>query len=151
MLVHSKYRLTSALRAGIVVRVMESRRPRVLLVDDDPMVRLVVDRQLDVLGWEAVPVGTGREAIRVVEGGTIVDVLLTDLDLPDINGVAVARAVSGLSPATRVAFMSGAGPSEPLHPHGAPFLLKPFSRTALTNALKGAMPVNAGEPQPRGV
>ena len=142
--------LTSAGRAGIVVDVVERGRSRVLLVDDDPGVRLVVDRQLEALGWEAVPVETGQAAIRVVEGGMIVDVLLTDLDLPDIDGIAVARAVAGLSPATRVAFMSGATPRKPLEPHDAPFLLKPFPTRALANALAGAIPVNAGERQPRG-
>ena len=81
----------------------------------------------------------------------IVDVLLTDLDLPDINGIAVARAVVGLSPATRVAFMSGTAPSKPLHPRDAPFLLKPFSARTLADALAGAMSVNAGEQPLRGV
>ncbi|MBI2827768.1 MAG: response regulator [Acidobacteria bacterium] len=119
-------------------------------MDDDPNVRLVVDRQLDALGWEAVPVDTGQEAIRVVEGGMIVDVLLTDLHLPDIDGVAVARAVAGLSPATRVAFMSGAAPSKSLDPREAPFLLKPFSTRALANALAGAVPVDARDRTARG-
>ena len=82
--------------------------------------------------------GTGQEAIRIVQHGVVVDVLLTDLQLPDLNGVAVARAIAGLSPGIRVAFMSGSEPRIPLEPSDAPFLLKPFSTVALANALAGA-------------
>ena len=117
------------------------KKLRVLVVDDDPLVRLSIDRQLEVLAYDAVTVNSGREAVRVVEMGLVVDILLTDLNLPDSNGVSIAAAVTGLSPATRVAFMSGMAPSDPLEPRNAPFLLKPFSTTALANALSGAIPM----------
>ena len=117
------------------------KKLRVLVVDDDPLVRLSIDRQLEVLAYAAVTVINGREAVRVVEMGLVVDILLTDLNLPDSNGVSIAAAVTGLSPATRVAFMSGMAPSDPLEPRNAPFLLKPFSTTALANALSGAIPM----------
>lgn len=115
--------------------VVTRMRLCVLLVDDEAGLRSAVGRQLHTLGWEVVAVATGEEAIRVAEGGEVVDVLLTDLQLPDIDGVAVARAVTALSPRTRVAFMSGSAPQRPLDPSDAPFLLKPFSVTALANAL----------------
>jgi CheY-like chemotaxis protein len=111
---------------------------RVLLVDEDPVVRLAVDRQLDTLGWDAVSVNTGEEAIRVIEMGLFVDVLLTDLRLPDLDGRSVAWTICRLRPFTRIAFMGNGAPGEPLEPHDAPFLLKPFSTTALANALAGA-------------
>lgn len=130
--------LTSTRRCPIVV-VVEARRLRVLVVDEDPLVRLAVDRQLDVLGWDPVTVNTGGEAVRVVELGMIVDVLLTELKLPDLDGVALAWAVTWLSPRTRVAFMGGAAPQRPLEPREAPFLIKPFSTPALANALTGAV------------
>lgn len=123
---------------------MPGSKQRVLLVDDDPLVRLAVDRQLDALGWEAVSVNTGGEAIRVVELGLIVDVLLTDLKLPDLDGLVLARAVTRVSPQTRVAFMAADAPGEPLEPPNAPFLLKPFSTSALGRALAGAIPMDHG-------
>ena len=109
-----------------------------LLVDEDPMVRLAVDRQLDALGWDAVVVNSGEEAIRVIEMGLAVDVLLTDLRLPDLDGREVAWTICRLRPFTRVTFMGSVAPAEPLEPRDAPFLLKPFSTTALANALSGA-------------
>lgn len=127
-----------------IVVVVHVGRPRVLLVEEDPLVRLAVDRQLDALGWEAVPVNTGEEAIRVVKLGMIVDVLLTDLKLPDLDGLAVAWAVTRVSPRTRVAFMAAMPPGEPLEPYDAPLLVKPFSTSALGDALAGAVPLGRG-------
>lgn len=120
------------------------RKLRVLVVDDDPLVRLAIDRQLEALSYDPVTVNNGREAIRVVEMGLVIDILLTDLHLPDFDGVSIASAVTGLSPATRVAFMSGMAPSDLLEPRDAPFLLKPFSTTALANALSGAIRMGGG-------
>ena len=91
------------------------------------------------LGWEAVSVNTGQDAIRVVEAGLIFRILLTDLRLPDLDGRAVAWAISRLRPHTRLAFMANARPGAPLEPRHAPFLLKPFSTAALRDALSGAI------------
>jgi CheY-like chemotaxis protein len=118
---------------------MSEPKGRVLLVDEDPLVRLQVDRQLDELWWDAVAVNSGEEAIRVVELGMMIDVLLTELRLPDLDGRSVAWAVTRLQPHARVAFMGGVAPVAPLEPVDAPFLLKPFSTRALANALTGAI------------
>ena len=127
---------------------MARPRSRVLLVEDEPTVRAAVDRQLEALGWEAVPVGTGREAVGIIRRGLIVDVLLTDLQLPDLDGISVAREIAGFSPGIRVAFMSGAAPARSLEPSDAPFLRKPFSASDLAKALAGAVPLRWSD-QPR--
>ena len=103
----------------------------------------------DALGWDAVTVNTGEEAIRVVEMGLLVDVMLTDLRLPDLDGLEVAWAVARVSPRTRVAFMAAAPPGEPLEPAAAPLLLKPFSTIALRCALEGAVRLGRTPPYPR--
>jgi CheY-like chemotaxis protein len=118
---------------------MQTRR--VLVVDEDPLMRLAIDRQLDLLQWEAVSVNTGQEAVYVIELGLLVDVVLTELRLPDIDGRSVAWAISKILRRVRVAFMGYEVPSGPLEPRDAPFLLKPFSTPALANALSGAIPV----------
>ncbi len=98
--------------------------------------RSVVDRQLRALGCEVIAVSTGREAISVVELGTRVDVLLTDLDLPDLDGALVARAVASAAPGTRVVIMSGGAATISPLPSDATFLPKPFSHAALAVAVK---------------
>jgi CheY-like chemotaxis protein len=111
---------------------MPRQRRSVLLVDDDPVVRLAVDRQLDALGWDAFAVNTGGEAIRLLELRIRFDVILIDLRLPDLEGPAVAEVVETLAPDARVLFMAA---GTPLHRPNGPVLRKPFSTQALARAL----------------
>jgi CheY-like chemotaxis protein len=113
----------------------------VLLVDDDPESSLAVDRQLAELGCDAVVVTGGEEALRVLGEDLRIDVLLTELRLPDIDGRELAWAVSQKRPFVRVAFMGRVPPGEPLDPRDTPLLLKPFTTTALATALSEAMPL----------
>jgi two-component system cell cycle sensor histidine kinase/response regulator CckA len=110
----------------------------VLLVDDDPEVTLAVDRQLAELGYGAVVVTTGEDALRVLAEDLRVDLLLTELQLPDIDGRELAWAVCRKRPFVRVAFM---GHDPPLDAYDAPFLMKPFSAMALAAALTEATPM----------
>lgn len=116
---------------------MELRR-RVLVVDADAEVRLQVDRQLEELGWDALTVNNGAEAIRVVELGMPVHVMLTEVRLPDLEGHAAAWLVARMLPRVRVVFMSEAPPGERLDPPDAPCLQKPFSTLRLAKALEEA-------------
>ena len=116
---------------------------QVLLVDDDPELRLAVDRQLAALGCEAIVVACGGDAMEVLAEEVRVDVLLTELRLPDIDGRELAWAVGRRRPFVRVAFMGRDVPPEPLDP---PFLKKPFTTTALSHALSQALPVHRAVP-----
>jgi CheY-like chemotaxis protein len=118
---------------------MAGSRGRVLVVDEDPIWRLAIDRQLELLGWDVLTLNTGEEAIRVVERGFVVDVLLAELRLPDIDGRQVAWAICRLRPQVRVAFMTDGPPDAPLEPANAPLLAKPFTTRALGNAVDGAV------------
>lgn len=114
-------------------------RGRVLVVDEDPVARLAIDQQLDELGWEAISVNSGAEAIRVVELGLLVHVLLVNIRLPDLDALVVADEIAIIVPHARVAFMADAIPEAPLEPRNAPLLVKPFSTRLLGNALSGAI------------
>lgn len=110
-------------------------------MDDDAELRLAVDRQLAALGCEVVVVSTGEDALRVAEEQLRIDVLLTELRLPDIDGRELAWVLGQKRPFVRVAFMGRDTPDEPLNPRDAPFLKKPFTTNALERALAHAMPV----------
>ena len=112
----------------------------VLLVDDDAELRLAVDRQLAALGCDVIVVENGGDAMRVVAEQLRIDLLLTELRLPDIDGRELAWAVGQKRPFVRVAFMAKEAPDEPLDPHVS-FLKKPFTTTALSQALSQARPV----------
>ena len=102
----------------------------VLLVDDEPSVRRLVARILERRGYTVLQAGDGGEALRVaVDHGAPVDLVLTDLVMPEIGGVEVATQLRLLYPHARVVYMSGYG-EEDLSAHGvhgpALFLSKPF-------------------------
>jgi two-component system, OmpR family, response regulator len=112
---------------------------RVLLVDEDPVLRLQIDRQLDLLGWDVIAVNSGAEAIRVVELGMRPQVLLIDVRLPDIDSISVAWAATRLVRSMGVVFMGAEQPAWALEPARSPFLRKPFSTDALAGGLAAAV------------
>lgn len=119
---------------------------QVLVVDDDPELTLAVERQLMELGHEAVVVTTGEDALRVLGERLRVDVLLTEIRLPDIDGRELAWAVCRKRPFVRVAFMGHDLPDQRLDVRDLPFLRKPFSASALATALVQALPLHRSHP-----
>ena len=91
-----------------------------------------------------VVVSSGADAMRVADEQLRIDVLLTELRLPDIDGRELAWSLGQKRPFVRVAFMGRDAPGEPLDPREAPFLKKPFTTNALSRALAQAMPMRRG-------
>ena len=73
----------------------DSAVPRILLVDDEPSIRQLLSYRLRKEGYEVVLAENGHEAIRVLEGGGI-DLLVSDIRMPDMSGVEVLRAAKAL-------------------------------------------------------
>jgi len=112
-----------------------------MLVDDDVELRLAMDRQLEEAGCAVVVATSGEEAIRLLAEPIRVDVLLTELRLTDIDGRELAWAASRKRPFIRIAYMGRKSPAEPVEPADAPFLIKPFTSSALADALARAAPL----------
>jgi len=67
---------------------------RILLIDDEPLLLKSLTRYLGgVCGHDVVCAGSGRQALAEFEAGDEVDVIFCDLTMPDIDGVAVHRAI----------------------------------------------------------
>jgi DNA-binding NarL/FixJ family response regulator len=82
---------------------------RVMVVDDHPMWREGVARDLAEAGYEVVAViGEGRQAVRVA-GAARPDVVVLDLQLPDVSGVEVIRGLADAVPGVRVLMLSASG------------------------------------------
>ncbi|WP_198348300.1 response regulator transcription factor [Plantactinospora sp. KBS50] len=80
-----------------------------MVVDDHPMWRDSVARDLAEAGFEVVAaLGEGRQAIRLA-GATTPDVVVLDLQLPDLSGVAVVSGLREAHPGTRVLMLSASG------------------------------------------
>lgn len=119
---------------------------RVLAVEDEPMLREQVGRQLRGLGYAVTVAATGREALALVEGGLAVDLLFTDIIMPGgLNGLDLASAVTRLRPGSRILFTSGypggenGGDGSLQLPPGARLLAKPYRLADLAEALRAAL------------
>ncbi len=71
---------------------LSNTRPAILFVEDEPTTRLMVSRQLDRAGYAVIAVSNGAEALDVLER-QFVPLLLTDWDMPEMNGVELCKAV----------------------------------------------------------
>jgi DNA-binding NarL/FixJ family response regulator len=88
---------------------MSGQPIRVMVVDDHPMWRAGVARDLSEAGYDVVAaVGDGAQALRVA-GAVAADVVVLDLQLPDLPGVAVIQGLLAGSPHTRVLVLSASG------------------------------------------
>jgi signal transduction histidine kinase len=108
-----------------------SGHERILVVDDEEVVRSLVAQLLGELGYDVTAVESPGAALAH-RGG--VDLLLTDVVMPTMNGTELARRVA--APAT--VFMSGYDQEALVH-GGMPFLQKPFSRGDLARAVRDAL------------
>jgi DNA-binding response OmpR family regulator len=119
-----------------------------LLVDDHPLVRLGLAETLRRAGHSVTDVGDGRTAIVLLQSQPF-DLLITDLGLPEVDGIAVIGAARALSSQPKIIAMSAAtpaiSPSGPLMPvaHDADlFFAKPFSGGTLLAAVERLLGTN---------
>jgi CheY-like chemotaxis protein len=80
---------------------------RILLADDDSTVRDLVARVLLSGGHKVAVAQDGLEALALVEAGAPVDILVTDVNMPGLDGIALAKKVAAVRPGLRVLLMSG--------------------------------------------
>jgi DNA-binding response OmpR family regulator len=81
----------------------------VLLVDDDPDVRTCVGEVLRIGGFGLLEAADGTEALRIAETTLRpIEILVTDVNMPGIDGLELARRVRALRPAIGIVYMSGA-------------------------------------------
>ena len=71
---------------------MSSKKPRVLVVDDDPGIRKLVEYNLGLEGYDVLVASGGKEALRRAQNETP-DLVLLDLNLPGMDGLDVAREI----------------------------------------------------------
>ncbi len=118
-------------------------RARVLLVDDEAMIRRTARRLLEAIGCTVEEASTGAEAVTAVSrDASRFDVVVMDLTMPEMNGYEAARRLAVLAPALPVVLSSGysaADDAGPLPP-GVRSLAKPYSRAMLENLLRELTP-----------
>jgi two-component system, cell cycle sensor histidine kinase and response regulator CckA len=117
---------------------------RILLVDDEPTVRRFAVRALVEAGFRVVEAADGAEALEIVRSGSgVVDVVVSDIVMPRLDGVALLHALKASHPQLPIILMSGyaAGQLERMGivaPCGV--LVKPFPPDRLVEEVRRCLP-----------
>lgn len=80
---------------------------RVLVVDDEALVRTSLADDLATLGWTVVTAATGAEALAHIDQTEVLDLLVTDLAMPGMDGLALIRAARGRKPRLPALLLTG--------------------------------------------
>jgi len=109
----------------------------VLIVDDEPMVRSVLARQMSRAGMRSVPVSGAEDALRLIGAGSVPDLrlILLDLSMPDMSGEVALPLLRAAAPAVPVIALSGHVPDTLELPGAAAVLQKPIGQRQLVAAV----------------
>jgi PAS domain S-box-containing protein len=127
--------------ASAAVEALEPEVPRpqgqliIVLVDDEPLVRMVAAEHLQELGYTVLEAGDAQEALQVIDGLGEIDLLITDVGLPHgTNGRQLAEAVRSKRPELEVLYITGYAENAVLNhghlDHGMHMMSKPFQLEA---------------------
>ena len=124
--------------------VPRSQGETVLVVDDEPTVRMLAVEVLTELGYSAVEAEDGPSGLSILQGERRIDLLITDVGLPGgMNGRQVADAAQRLRPDLQVLFITGYAENAVLsHGHlepGMHIMTKPFSADELGRRIRSIL------------
>ena len=112
----------------------------VLVAEDDPAVRKLVAKILLEAGYRVLVAALPSEAISLANREPSIDVLVTDVVMPEMNGHELAQGLIAQRPDLRVLYISGYTPDvvrgKGVLTHQESFLQKPFTAAALTQAVR---------------
>lgn len=118
----------------------DNRIPAVLVVEDEPLVRLLVSELLLDEGFRVIEAANAAEALAVLRADVPVDVLFADVDMPPgIDGYALAHEVRAGWPLIEILMTSGRRwPADGDLPAGAAFLAKPCPNDVVVSHVAAA-------------
>src|SRR5205823_3205917 len=114
----------------------------VLLVEDEPMVRSVAERALTRQGYQVITAENGEEALEVIARGESIDLLISDVVMPAMDGPTMVREARKSRPELPILFMSGYAEEQlrkSIDIVNVAFLAKPFSVQELAEAARKAL------------
>jgi len=114
----------------------------ILLVEDEAMVRAVAERALTRQGYQVLTANNGEEALELLEEGVEIDLLISDVVMPQMDGPTLVRAARAKYPDLKILFMSGYAEEQlrkSIDIDRVSFLPKPFSVQQLGQAARDAL------------
>jgi two-component system, cell cycle sensor histidine kinase and response regulator CckA len=124
---------------GKTITSLDSKRSTetILLVEDEESLRHIVIDLLTQLGYRVLGAANGTEALAMAERHpSSIDVLITDVLMPELAGPDLAVALRRSRPDIRIIFVSGDSPSDSKLVQGAVVLQKPFTIKMLSSKLR---------------
>ncbi len=135
-----------------VMEVAPLRNRTVLVIDDDPDIRLVLEIALEDAGCEVIPAATGEQGLLTANEANI-DLALVDLRLPGLPGLEILPTLRATSPRPLfVITAQTAGPetTQSLRRGADDYLTKPFSTRDLVRRIRAQLSVDRWPPSPCG-
>jgi two-component system, cell cycle sensor histidine kinase and response regulator CckA len=122
----------------------------ILLVDDDPTIRLYMSRGLSAAGFTVFDAPHGAAALAVLDLQPLrIGLVITDVRMPVMDGLALARTIRAQWPRMPIIFMSGAVGSQHVAELGRSevlFLAKPFAVDVLDAIIRQALGIGPASP-----
>jgi two-component system cell cycle sensor histidine kinase/response regulator CckA len=121
---------------------------RILLVEDEDMVRAVAERALSRSGYQVTACPDGEAGLAAVTSGGAFDLVISDVVMPGLDGPAMARAIRKVNSALPILFMSGYAEEQlrrDIDIADMHFIAKPFSVQQISDkvgAVLGAVRAN---------
>src|SRR6516164_6073185 len=112
---------------------------RVLVVDDDALMLASVSKMLSRQGYEVLPAPGPRQALHIAEAQPPIELILSDVSMPEMRGTQLVAEVLRLSPQTAGLLMTGDVVSPPDVPEGVAVIRKPFSTAELILAVNSTL------------
>ena len=125
----------------------------VLIAEDDPDILELVHEMLSGLGYHTLTASDGQQAVELATAhGSPIDLLLSDVVMPRMNGAELARHLQERQPTLKVLFASGyfddAAVREAVRTHGAAFIAKPFKVHDLAQRVRRVLDSGGETPAP---
>jgi CheY-like chemotaxis protein len=115
-----------------------AKTPAVLIVEDEPLVRLCAVETVEGAGFEVIEAVNADEAIRILESRTDIRVVFTDIHMPgSMDGLKLAHAVRNRWPPIKIIVTSGRERiAEGELPAGGRFFAKPYDPVQIQDTLR---------------
>lgn len=118
---------------------MSATAPTILVVEDDAIVRMLIVDVLEELEFQVLEAADAEQALKVVEdSNNVINLMMTDVGLPDMDGKQLATKVRELRPNLPILFASGYAESIDV-PEGMHVIGKPFSIDQLRDKVKAIL------------
>lgn len=121
----------------------------ILVVDDDDLIRRMMERALSRLRYKVFTAADAEEAIGIIEAtrGGVIDLLITDVGIPGTNGFELAEMARTLKPEIKLLFLSGSSEAElkamAKPERGWKFLKKPCVPSVIAESVRSLLGQNA--------